>query len=112
MSLKTIIGGRDQRNRSSPDSDFDLDNNKRKLIIDAEPTTTFGTTTIQPEELEDSKEGESLFHSQMWVKGTPLHFIVDSESQKKLISIEVFKQLDFPTTPHPQPYNIGWLRQG
>jgi len=20
--------------------------------------------------------------------------------------------LDVPTTPHPQPYNIGWLRQG
>jgi hypothetical protein len=48
----------------------------------------------------------------MWVNGTPLHFIVDSGSQKKIITTEVFKQLDFPTTPHPQPYNIGWLRQG
>jgi hypothetical protein len=48
----------------------------------------------------------------MWVKGTPLHFIVDSGSQKNIISAEVVKQLDFPTTPHPQPYNIGWLRQG
>jgi hypothetical protein len=48
----------------------------------------------------------------MWVKGTPLHFIVDSESQKKIISEVVVKQLDFPTTPHPRPYNIGWLRQG
>jgi hypothetical protein len=70
------------------------------------------TTTIQPEELEDPEEGERLFHSQMWVKGTPLHFIVDSGSQKNLISAEVIKQLDFPTTPHPQPYNIGWLHQG
>jgi hypothetical protein len=25
----------------------------------------------------------------MWVKGTPLHFIVDSDSQKNLISTEV-----------------------
>jgi hypothetical protein len=48
----------------------------------------------------------------MWVKGTPLHFIVDSGSQKNLISAEVIKQLDFPTTPHLQPYNIGWLYQG
>jgi hypothetical protein len=48
----------------------------------------------------------------MWVKGTPLHFIVDSGSQKNIISTEVVKQLDFPTTPHPQPYNIGWLHQG
>jgi hypothetical protein len=48
----------------------------------------------------------------MWVKGTPLHFIVDNESQKNLVSTKVIKQLDLSTTPHPQPYNIGWLRQG
>jgi hypothetical protein len=70
------------------------------------------TATIQPEEPEDPEEGEHLFHSQMWVKGTPLHFIVDSGSQKNLISAEVIKQLDLLTTPHPQPYNIGWLHQG
>jgi hypothetical protein len=69
------------------------------------------TTTIQPEELVDPEEGEQLFHSQMWVKGTPLHFIVHSGSQKNLISVEVIKQLEFSTTPHPQPYNIGWLHQ-
>ena len=48
----------------------------------------------------------------MWVKGTLLHFIVDSSSQKKLISEEFFKRLDLPTTPKPQPYTIGWLHQG
>jgi hypothetical protein len=49
------------------------------------------TATIQPEEPIDPEEGECLFHSQMWVKGTPLHFIVDSRSQKNLISAEVVK---------------------
>jgi hypothetical protein len=48
----------------------------------------------------------------MWVKGTPLHFIVDSGSQKNLISAEVIKRLALPTMPHPQPYTIGWLHQG
>jgi hypothetical protein len=48
----------------------------------------------------------------MWVKGPPLHFIVNSDSQKNLISTEVIKQLDLPMTPHPQPYTIGWLHQG
>jgi hypothetical protein len=48
----------------------------------------------------------------MWVKGTPLHFIVDSGSHKNLISAEVVKWLALPTTPHPQPYTIGWLCQG
>jgi hypothetical protein len=60
----------------------------------------------------EPEEGERLFHSQMWVKGTPLHFIVDSGSQKNLISVEVVKQLALPTTSHPQPYTIGWLCQG
>jgi hypothetical protein len=48
----------------------------------------------------------------MWVNGTPLHFIVDIERQKNLISVEIVKQLGLSKTPHPQPYNIGWLRQG
>jgi hypothetical protein len=95
---------------SNLDLEPDSENNKGRQIIDAEPTATVATATIQPKE--DLEKGERLFHSQMWVKGTPLHFIVDSGSQKNIISAEVVKQLDLPTTPHPQPYNIGWLRQG
>ena len=48
----------------------------------------------------------------MWVKGTLLHFIVDSSNQKNPILAEVVKRLDLPTTSHLQPYTIGWLRQG
>eukprot|EP00253_Pinus_taeda_P028566 PITA_28566 len=48
----------------------------------------------------------------MWVKGSSLQFIVDSRSQKNLISVEVVKQLGLPTTTHPQPYTIVWLHQG
>jgi hypothetical protein len=48
----------------------------------------------------------------MWVKGALLHFIVDSGSNKNLISAEVVKWLDLPMTLHLQPYTIGWLRQG
>jgi hypothetical protein len=48
----------------------------------------------------------------MWVKGTLLHFIIDSGSQNNLISAEVIKRLALPTTLHPQPYTIRWLHQG
>jgi hypothetical protein len=48
----------------------------------------------------------------MWVKDTPRYFIVDSGSQKNLISVELVKKLALPTMPHPQPYTIGWLCQG
>jgi hypothetical protein len=62
----------------NPDSEFDLENNGRRQIIDADPTIVVATATIQPKEPADHEEGESLFHSHMWVKGTPLHFIVDN----------------------------------
>jgi hypothetical protein len=67
---------------SNPDSESDYENIGKRQIIDADPTAIVATTTIQLEEPTDPEEGECLFHSQMWVKGTPLHFIVDSGSQR------------------------------
>jgi hypothetical protein len=81
-------------------------------IIYVEPSATVTTTKVQPSEPEEPEEGEHLFHSQMWVKGALLHFIVNSGNQKNLISVEVVKRLDLSMTPHPQPYTIGWLCQG
>jgi hypothetical protein len=94
------------------DSKSDYENTFKRQIIDAYPTAIVPTATIQPEEPTDPEEGECLFHSQMWVKGTSLHFIIDGGSQNKLISVEVIKQLGLSTTPHLQPYNIKWLHQG
>jgi hypothetical protein len=61
-------------------------NGRGKKIINAEPNVTIGTTKIQKEEPKDPEEEEHLFHSQMWVKGSPLQLIIDSGSQKNLIS--------------------------
>ena len=97
---------------SNPDSKYDSKNTGKRQIIDVDPIAIVTTTTIQPEEPMDPEEGEYLFHSQMWVKETPLYFIVDSRSQKNLISAEVIKQLGLSTTPHPHPYNIRWLQKG
>jgi hypothetical protein len=99
-------------NESNPDSESDSENTGKRQIINTHPTAIIATTKIQLEEPIYLEEGECLFHSHMWVKGTTLHFIVDNESQKNLLSIEVIKQLGFLTTPHPQPYNIEWLRHG
>jgi hypothetical protein len=92
--------------------DFELELERGIWIIDVEPSATISTTEIQPAKPDEPEEGEHLFHSQMWVKGTLLHFIIDSGRQKNLISAEVLKQLALPKIPHPQPYTIGWLRQG
>jgi hypothetical protein len=77
----------------NPDSESDFENTGKRQIIDADPTAIVAITTIQQEEPTDLEEGEIIFNSHMWVKGTPLHFIVDSGIQKNLISTEVVKQL-------------------
>jgi hypothetical protein len=62
--------------------DFDSESNPEggKQIIDVEPSSTVATTKVWPSELEEPKEGECLFHSKMWVKGAPIHFIIYSGS--------------------------------
>jgi hypothetical protein len=63
---------------SEVDSDSESNPEGGKQIIDVEPSATVTTTKVWPSEPEEPEEGEHLFHSQMWVKGAPLHFIVDS----------------------------------
>jgi hypothetical protein len=66
-----------------------------------EPSSTFTTTKVQPSEPKELEEGECLFYSKMWVKGTLLHFIVNSGSQNNLISAKVVKRLYLSITLHP-----------
>ena len=80
--------------------------------LNAEASVIVATTQIQLEEPEESEVEEHLFHSHMWVKGMPLHFFVDNGSQNNLISAEVVKILELPTTTHLQTYNTDWLSQG
>ena len=56
------------------DSEFDPENIEKRQIIDADPTAIVATATIQLEEPTDPEEGEFLFHSHMWVKGTLLNY--------------------------------------
>ena len=67
------------------ESDSDSKMEKGKHIIDAKPSAIVSTTKIQPKDLEEPKEGEHIFHSQMWVNDVPLHYIVDNGIQKNLI---------------------------
>jgi hypothetical protein len=93
----------------NPDSESDSANSSKRQIIDADPTTILMTASIQLEEPMDPEKGKHLFHSQMWVKRTSMHFIVDNRIHKNLILAEVIKQLGLSVTPHLQPYNIGWF---
>jgi hypothetical protein len=75
---------KDFESDSGSNSESELE--KGRQITDTKPSSTVVTTKIHPREPNEPEEGENLFHSQMWVKGTPLHFIIDSASQNNLIS--------------------------
>ena len=98
--------------KSDVGSDSELEPERGRQIIDAEPSATVATTKLQPSEPDEPEEGECLFHSQMWVKGTSLPLIIDRGSEKSLISVRVIKWLALLTMLHPQPYTIVWLCQG
>jgi hypothetical protein len=57
---------------SNSESEHDKGNDRGKHLIDAKPNATVATIKIQKEEPEDPEEAEHLFHSKMWVKGSPL----------------------------------------
>ena len=80
--LKASESDAGSNSESKPEKGID----KGKQIIDSEPSATVATTKIQKIEPEDPDEGERLFHSCMWVKGSLLQFIIDNRSQKSLIS--------------------------
>ena len=79
---------------SETDVDYESETEpeRRRQIIDAKPNAIFATTKLQHGEPDEPEEGECLFHSQMWIKDTPLHFNIDSSSQNNLISVEVIKR--------------------
>jgi hypothetical protein len=70
---------------SEVDFDFESNLEGEMQIIDVEPCSTIATTKFRPSKPEELEEGECLFHSQMWVKGDPLHFIIDNGSYTNLI---------------------------
>ena len=74
-----------------------------------EPSAIVATTKVQPSEPEELEEWECLFHSQMSINRTLLHFIVDSGSQKNLILVEVVKKLDLPMlSPNIGSLPLNW----
>jgi hypothetical protein len=110
-SKKSLVAKlKDSELEADSDSESNIEGGKHIIIL--ELSAMISTTNIQPSEQEEPEKGERLFCSQMWVKGSPIHFIFNKGSQKNLISAEIVKRLNLSTTPHPQPYTIGWLHQG
>jgi hypothetical protein len=86
LPLKEVVVAEVKASKSDVGSDSDTEPERGRQIIDAEPNATISTTKIHPGGPYKLEEGKHIFHSHMWVKGTLVHFIIDSGSQKSLIS--------------------------
>ncbi|GKC74825.1 putative reverse transcriptase domain-containing protein [Tanacetum coccineum] len=63
--------------------------------------------SLNTKEQPDKKE--ELFTLQ--VKQQLIEAIVDTGSQKNLISAGLVQRLGLKTTPHPRPYSLGWIQK-
>ena len=87
-----------------------------KTLVESNPeastllTSTSKTPTTST--IVDEEERECMFHTHIWVQNNPLHLIVDNGSHKNFVSEDLLKKLGLVNTPHPQPYNISWMKDG
>ncbi|GJX35632.1 hypothetical protein Tco_0247189 [Tanacetum coccineum] len=58
-----------------------------------------------------AKEKEELFTLKIQVKQELIEAIVDTGSEKNLISSSLVERLGLETTPHPRPYSLGWIKK-
>ncbi|KAL5846144.1 hypothetical protein ACOSQ3_009668 [Xanthoceras sorbifolium] len=54
---------------------------------------------------------EELFHMNIQVKQSVVEAIIDSGSQKILISETLVQKMGLDTTPRPKPYTLGWIQK-
>jgi hypothetical protein len=75
-------------------------------------STINSNSSVQSAKLEsvtDQKKRSEIFHVRVIVKHTKVDTLFDSGSQVNLISEAIVKKLGLNTTPHKNPYPLGWV---
>ncbi|XP_062098356.1 uncharacterized protein LOC133804215 [Humulus lupulus] len=54
----------------------------------------------------------SLFRTRCTVNTKVCDVVIDSGSTENVVSKALVKTLGLPTSPHPRPYKIGWIKRG
>ncbi|KAA8542785.1 hypothetical protein F0562_023937 [Nyssa sinensis] len=73
------------------------------LMAMPKETSSSSPTTID--------EKEELFNVRIQIKQEVIGAIVDTGSQKNLISTSLVQKLGLDTIPHPKPYPLGWIQK-
>jgi hypothetical protein len=60
---------------------------------------------------EPNRHNVPLFTHNCQIKNDLTTLILDNGSQRNMISQELVQHLQLPTTPHPDPYHLGWVQK-
>nr|GEZ90466.1 putative nucleotidyltransferase, ribonuclease H [Tanacetum cinerariifolium] len=66
----------------------------------------------EKDELDDSSQRNKIFQTKCLVKKKICSIIIDGGSCKNLVSKALVKDFKLLTKPHPNPYQIRWIKKG
>ncbi|GKB07231.1 transposon ty3-I gag-pol polyprotein [Tanacetum coccineum] len=79
---------------------------------EAEQVTYVIQRTLCSPKVSDSSQGNKIFQTKCLVKENICSIIIDGGSCKILVSKSLVKDFKLPIEPHPNPYQIGWIKKG
>ncbi|GJY75888.1 transposon ty3-I gag-pol polyprotein [Tanacetum coccineum] len=68
--------------------------------------------TLRSPKVSDSSQRNKIFQTKCLVKEKIVSIIIDGGSCENLVSKALVKAFKLPTEPHPNPYQIGWIKKG
>jgi hypothetical protein len=60
---------------------------------------------------EPARHNVPLFTHNYQIKDELATLILDNDNQRNMISQQLVQHLQLPTTPHPDPYKLGWVQK-
>ncbi|GKB46713.1 transposon ty3-I gag-pol polyprotein [Tanacetum coccineum] len=79
---------------------------------EAEQVTYVIQRTLCSPKVSDSSQRNKIFQTKCLVKEKICSIIIDGGSCENLVSKALVKAFKLPTEPHPNPYQIGWIKKG
>ncbi|GKC54072.1 transposon ty3-I gag-pol polyprotein, partial [Tanacetum coccineum] len=79
---------------------------------EAEQVTYVIQRTLCSPKVSDSSQKNKIFQTKCLVKENICSIIIDGGSCENLVSKALVKAFKLQTKPHPNPYQIGWIKKG
>ncbi|GJX41755.1 putative nucleotidyltransferase, ribonuclease H [Tanacetum coccineum] len=110
-SLKTLHEVRNNKVADAFQEEYELQC-AEPLDEEAEHVTYVVQRTLCSPKVSDSSQRNKIFQTKCLVKEKICSIIIDGGSCENLVSKALVKAFKLPTEPHPNPYQIGWIKKG